>query len=959
MLLTSCGWAEINLGTLLDEMIDRERIARFPTPEYSSNQASSYDRASQTPGTAEWFANDDKTKFIRSENTEGRTEWVMMEAQDPGSIVRWWITGQNFPGTIRIYLDGNPVPVVQGKSDELIGGSILVEPPLSSVSAKGRNLYLPIPYGESCKITYEDPNLESTEPVYYNIEYRTYETGTDVRTFTDTDTQTYATQVADVGTALLNPSNNLGTVSNTYEQSMVLENHSEPLEVNIVGGAAIKKLMLNISTENYVDVLTHTWIEIQFDDALCVQVPVSEFFGCGRGLNAYEGWWKRVETSGTLTSYWVMPFDQNATIKIFNRSHTVADVSLAVSSGPWSWDAGSMYFHATNRRQNDISTKPIFDWTFVDIKGQGVYVGDTLSLYNPLPEWWGEGDEKIYVDGEPFPSHFGTGTEDYYGYAWGLTEFFEAPFIAQPIAEGPDHGGHITNTRTRSLDAIPFNTSLKFDMEVLHWRETDVDYSATSYWYAKAGATINRPPVENGGFEETAPITVTIQNPPAGDFSIAGWRAFNTEANPMTMEVVSNATVAAEGTNYLQVTSTYSGVTGQDGGIDRLDVSAPESLMAGLEYVASFDLQHVSGTNGIFAQLSSFEEGIGTPVESYFDVTLAPDTGAWTHYSYTIYPAADGVFNVGFRPKIGGLAYDQVFLLDNLVLELAPYNSNVVTSATFTGTNSAGKEGVNGDAFDGATITAHSPLHPVSPTPTDWFSAPNVTELLFGDNTETKFIEFNTASAVALTNLVIGLGGDLTLGVELRSINRIKLYASTTPSVWDASTLAVNAVVNADYDGAYGSQHVVVSIDLASVPGQYFRIEFTQPGIGARVTEIDGFGSPYIAPIDPPLIMSWSTLPNDLMKIVVNTPSAADYYFPQSKTNLMSGSWGSVAHSDDGVHSFLITNLDYSTTDASGTNKVIYLETTDAQKFFNIIGDGECCSELSEACPPIYHLNLP
>ena len=37
---------------------------------------------------------------------------------------------------------------------------------------------------------------------------------------------------------------------------------------------------------------------------------------------------------------------------------------------------------------------------------------------NPVEAWWGEGDEKVFVDGEKFPSHFGTGTEDYYGYAW-------------------------------------------------------------------------------------------------------------------------------------------------------------------------------------------------------------------------------------------------------------------------------------------------------------------------------------------------------------------------------------------------------------------------------------------------------------------------------------------------------------------------------------------------------------
>ena len=47
--------------------------------------------------------------------------------------------------------------------------------------------------------------------------------------------------------------------------------------------------------------------------------------------------------------------------------------------------------------------------------------------------WATKGDEKVYVDGETFPSHFGTGTEDYYGYAWGRYEpWINHPFVAQP-----------------------------------------------------------------------------------------------------------------------------------------------------------------------------------------------------------------------------------------------------------------------------------------------------------------------------------------------------------------------------------------------------------------------------------------------------------------------------------------------------------------------------------------------
>ena len=33
-----------------------------------------------------------------------------------------------------------------------------------------------------------------------------------------------------------------------------------------------------------------------------------------------------------------------------------------------------------------------------------------LHVWNPRGGWWGEGDEKFFVDGEKFPSTFGTGS---------------------------------------------------------------------------------------------------------------------------------------------------------------------------------------------------------------------------------------------------------------------------------------------------------------------------------------------------------------------------------------------------------------------------------------------------------------------------------------------------------------------------------------------------------------------
>ena len=124
----------ITLRSLLKDMASPEAITRFPEPSYKLVQQSSYDRKSIHPDSTGWFANDDYTQFIREEKNEGRREFVMFEAEGPGAVVRWWMTFGNadaLESYIRVYIDGDPVPVLEGMAPDLVGGGILAPEPLS------------------------------------------------------------------------------------------------------------------------------------------------------------------------------------------------------------------------------------------------------------------------------------------------------------------------------------------------------------------------------------------------------------------------------------------------------------------------------------------------------------------------------------------------------------------------------------------------------------------------------------------------------------------------------------------------------------------------------------------------------------------------------------------------------------------------------------------------------------
>ncbi len=480
----------VTLPGLLEEMVDRGAIARVPDPWYTCVQASSYDRASVSPDNQDtWFANGDADKYLRTEEQFGRREWVMMDAQGPGAVVRIW--SANPKGTMRVYLDGETTPAIEGPMTALLGGEwasagVAVGNPLSQQRSRGWNLYLPIPYAKSCKITSDEPGF------YYQINYRTYEEGAEVETFSTASLQRSGALLQRVQDRLASP---WPRVAASLKPVTVSPGQSETIELP-AGPATVRELMMRLDPDQPRDALRWLVVEAEFDGEQTVWCPAGDFFLTGPLLNKVDTWTNHADPqSGLMRSGWLMPFERDATIRLHNVGAESISLGFGVAIDEWTWDEGSMHFHARWRQEGPIHTRPRHDWNYVQAEGKGVYAGDVLSVSNPVTDWWGEGDEKIYVDGEAFPSHFGTGTEDYYGYAWCSPEVFHGPFHAQPRCDGPGNYGHTTVARVRLLDGIPFRESIRTDMEVWHWAECDVAYGATSFLYMLPGGTTNRAPM--------------------------------------------------------------------------------------------------------------------------------------------------------------------------------------------------------------------------------------------------------------------------------------------------------------------------------------------------------------------------------------------------------------------------------------------------------------------------------
>ena len=524
LILSGCAPHAVTFKSLLLEMVDRDGMARYPSPEYICRQFSSYDRATVSPEKPGWFANWDRSMFIRIEENNGRKEYVMMDTDGPGAIVRFWMTfaGENCgKGILRIYFDNNPAPTIEGEALGILSGGKLVGDPLcSSVSdstkyeMRGHNMYLPLPYTSHCKVTYESANIKDPgaktggEAVYYNINYRTYATGTKVATFTMNDIQNNAKTLEEVQSKLQKRDRGLNGLKTKSMPLIGKILPNEKISVNINDRKAIRCIQIKLKAENMEQALRSTVLSIWFDEQKNMEVnppnvcsPVGDFFGTGYQIRFSNTWYTRVENDGTMTAWRVMPFDQNCRVELLNAGKQEIEAECEITYAPWKWDNRSMHFGAawhqftrlqTGERKNNEGDGGPFDINYVTLKGKGTYVGDAITMFNTEYAWWGEGDEKIYVDGETFPSHIGTGTEDYYGYAWCRPEkFANHPFIAQSDGSGNFCPGFTVNMRYRALDAIPFNTSLKFDMEMWHWVKATINFAPVTFFYILKGENPN------------------------------------------------------------------------------------------------------------------------------------------------------------------------------------------------------------------------------------------------------------------------------------------------------------------------------------------------------------------------------------------------------------------------------------------------------------------------------------
>jgi hypothetical protein len=141
------------------------------------------------------------------------------------------------------------------------------------------------------------------------------------------------------------------------------------------------------------------------------------------------------------------------------------------------------------------------NYTILEAEGRGHCVGCVLNVCN-LREtqrwnWYGEGDDMIFIDGEEWPpSLHGTGTEDYFNTAWCPQQEYSAPYHGITLGGGDNWSGHISLYRFHVEDPVTFERSIRVSIEHGHANKRSDDLSSVAYWYqAEPHRPFSIPPV--------------------------------------------------------------------------------------------------------------------------------------------------------------------------------------------------------------------------------------------------------------------------------------------------------------------------------------------------------------------------------------------------------------------------------------------------------------------------------
>ncbi|MCE2882875.1 MAG: DUF2961 domain-containing protein, partial [Planctomycetaceae bacterium] len=492
-------------------------------PAYTPFLVTSRDPASTDPrDPLRWFSENDSGHALRFELVGQRNEWILADAQGPGVITRIVLALEPTlaGGTVRVRIDGAIDPVLEIPIAAAVGASPPFPRPFcevvgmvrdGSIDSGALTLRVPVPFAARCSVSID------RRPAAYQIEGRTYAAAAGpTAAVASLDLAACATLAGDLARIAprLTPST-VGAASAEGQPHDLAPGARARLRID--GRGTVERLALAIVGDDFAGAAHELWIEIAVDDTRTVCAPVGGFFGLGESggnvADRYRAVRVDVRPGGSpmqgspqnptqnptqhieqrLASHLPIPFASSVECIVSNRGKSPRAIRIDPLRVVDAVPAPFRTLHAAHSWRGPERIIAPEEVELVRVDGQGVLVGTTLTVRNPVAAWWGGGDERISIDG-PALTLAGTGVDHWASSGRGLPRALSSAFISVgPRISGTReaYDGFTTVSRWRGLDTVPFSRSLRSTLECLPLSVPAGEFSlgCTSFWYAEPGAS--------------------------------------------------------------------------------------------------------------------------------------------------------------------------------------------------------------------------------------------------------------------------------------------------------------------------------------------------------------------------------------------------------------------------------------------------------------------------------------
>lgn len=263
---------------------------------------------------------------------------------------------------------------------------------------------------------------------------------------------------------------------------------------DISGNGTIRHIWMTGGFKNDTEALRSMVVRAYWDNQEypSIECPLGDFMGSAHAkINSYQSAVHSVGINAALNIWLPMPFSKNAKITLTNESDKGVSLFYQIDytlGDNHQGDFGRL--HVCFRRENLTTLKQDFE-ILPKRTGKGRFIGTVLGIRSTDPNWWGEGEIKIFMDGDTeFPTICGTGSEDYVCLSYGMQQ---TPFMYHGCSWNKD--GFISMYRWHLPDPVYWDNECRITIQQIGWSgekrketgyalyERQDDWSSATFWY--------------------------------------------------------------------------------------------------------------------------------------------------------------------------------------------------------------------------------------------------------------------------------------------------------------------------------------------------------------------------------------------------------------------------------------------------------------------------------------------